>query len=83
MVDGQVNGTNGTHTNGDAAHKSAPSSYALPKSHQDLMEKSLVETDPEIAEIMVRHLHPLPQQQPLTPSVRSGRRYNDSENPSS
>ncbi|KAK4987199.1 Serine hydroxymethyltransferase, cytosolic [Elasticomyces elasticus] len=56
MVDGQVNGTNGTHTNGDAAHKSAPSSYALPKSHQDLMEKSLVETDPEIAEIMRKEI---------------------------
>ncbi|MCJ1375881.1 Serine hydroxymethyltransferase, cytosolic [Loxospora ochrophaea] len=26
--------------------------YALPKSHQDLMEKSLAETDPEITEIM-------------------------------
>ncbi|MCJ1432515.1 Serine hydroxymethyltransferase, cytosolic [Xylographa pallens] len=26
--------------------------YALPKSHQDLLEKSLVESDPEVAEIM-------------------------------
>ncbi|KAJ8063573.1 hypothetical protein OCU04_007442 [Sclerotinia nivalis] len=26
--------------------------YALPKSHQEMLEKSLVETDPEIAEIM-------------------------------
>ncbi|KAF2144770.1 uncharacterized protein K452DRAFT_245888 [Aplosporella prunicola CBS 121167] len=32
------------------------SSYALPKSHQDLMEKSLVETDPEIAEIMKKEI---------------------------
>ncbi|MCJ1421122.1 Serine hydroxymethyltransferase, cytosolic [Xylographa parallela] len=26
--------------------------YALPKSHQDLLEKSLIESDPEVAEIM-------------------------------
>ncbi|MCJ1403340.1 Serine hydroxymethyltransferase, cytosolic [Xylographa trunciseda] len=26
--------------------------YALPKSHQDMLEKSLVESDPEVAEIM-------------------------------
>ena len=26
--------------------------YALSKSHQEMLEKSLVETDPEIAEIM-------------------------------
>ncbi|KAF2086243.1 glycine hydroxymethyltransferase [Saccharata proteae CBS 121410] len=32
------------------------SSYALPKSHQDLMEKSLVETDPEIAQIMEKEI---------------------------
>ncbi|KAL1632997.1 Serine hydroxymethyltransferase, cytosolic [Diplodia intermedia] len=32
------------------------SSYALPKSHQDLMEKSLIETDPEIAEIMKKEI---------------------------
>lgn len=32
------------------------SSYALSKSHQDLMEKSLVETDPEIAEIMKKEI---------------------------
>ncbi|KAF7445179.1 Serine hydroxymethyltransferase [Pyrenophora tritici-repentis] len=31
------------------------SSYALPKSHQDLMEKSLVDTDNEVAQIMVRY----------------------------
>merc|ERR1712093_254088 len=31
-------------------------SYALPQSHQDLMEKSLVETDPEIAEIMEKEV---------------------------
>ncbi|KAK8182041.1 serine hydroxymethyltransferase-domain-containing protein [Phyllosticta capitalensis] len=35
---------------------STMSSYALPKSHQDLMEKSLVETDPEIAEIMKKEI---------------------------
>ncbi|GAB7361366.1 hypothetical protein MBLNU230_g1422t1 [Neophaeotheca triangularis] len=38
-----VNGVNGTHPS---------STYALGQSHQDLMEKSLVDTDPEIAEIM-------------------------------
>ncbi|OCL12485.1 serine hydroxymethyltransferase [Glonium stellatum] len=32
------------------------SSYALPKSHQDLMEKSLVETDPEVAKIMEKEI---------------------------
>lgn len=32
------------------------STYALPKSHQDLMEKSLVETDPEISEIMAKEI---------------------------
>merc|ERR1712093_158578 len=31
-------------------------SYALPQSHQDLMEKSLVETDPAIAEIMEKEV---------------------------
>lgn len=30
--------------------------YALPQSHKDLMEKSLVETDNEVAQIMVRRL---------------------------
>ncbi|KAF2500774.1 glycine hydroxymethyltransferase [Lophium mytilinum] len=30
--------------------------YALPKSHQDLMEKSLVETDSEVAEIMKKEI---------------------------
>ncbi|KAF2661624.1 glycine hydroxymethyltransferase [Lophiostoma macrostomum CBS 122681] len=32
------------------------SSYALPKSHQDLMEKSLVETDPDVAKIMEQEI---------------------------
>ncbi|KAF2278430.1 glycine hydroxymethyltransferase [Westerdykella ornata] len=32
------------------------SHYALPKSHQDLMEKSLVETDPDVAEIMKKEI---------------------------
>ncbi|KAG9192016.1 glycine hydroxymethyltransferase [Alternaria panax] len=32
------------------------SSYALPKSHQDLMEKSLVETDSEIAQLMEKEI---------------------------
>jgi glycine hydroxymethyltransferase len=32
------------------------SSYALPKSHQDLMEKSLVDTDNEVAQIMEREI---------------------------
>ncbi|KAH7345976.1 serine hydroxymethyltransferase [Pyrenochaeta sp. MPI-SDFR-AT-0127] len=32
------------------------SSYALPKSHQDLMEKSLVETDQEVAQIMEKEI---------------------------
>ncbi|KAI9773352.1 MAG: Serine hydroxymethyltransferase, cytosolic [Geoglossum simile] len=30
--------------------------YALPKSHQDLLEKSLKESDPEVAEIMAREI---------------------------
>ncbi|KAJ8110026.1 hypothetical protein OPT61_g7018 [Boeremia exigua] len=34
------------------------SNYALPKSHQDLMEKSLVDTDNEVAQIMVRTRDP-------------------------
>nr|OQO10902.1 Serine hydroxymethyltransferase, cytosolic [Rachicladosporium sp. CCFEE 5018] len=42
-----VNGTNGDH---------ATATYALPKSHQDLMERSLVDTDPEIAEIMEKEI---------------------------
>ncbi|TKX24479.1 serine hydroxymethyltransferase, cytosolic [Elsinoe australis] len=42
-----VNGVNGTHKAG---------SYALPDSHRDLMEKSLVDTDPEIAEIMKKEI---------------------------
>ncbi|KAF2459269.1 serine hydroxymethyltransferase [Lineolata rhizophorae] len=32
------------------------SSYALPKSHQDLMERSLADTDPEVAEIMKKEI---------------------------
>ncbi|CAI9635907.1 serine hydroxymethyltransferase [Alternaria burnsii] len=32
------------------------STYALPKSHQDLMEKSLVETDNEVAQIMEKEI---------------------------
>jgi glycine hydroxymethyltransferase len=32
------------------------SSYALPKSHQDLMEKSLVDTDTEVAQIMEKEI---------------------------
>jgi len=32
------------------------SSYALPKSHQDLMEKSLVDTDQEVAQIMEKEI---------------------------
>jgi len=32
------------------------SNYALPKSHQDLMEKSLVDTDNEVAKIMEREI---------------------------
>merc|ERR1719282_1657470 len=44
MDTNMTNGVNGTH------------SYALPQSHQDLMDKSLVETDPEIAEIMKKEI---------------------------
>ena len=44
-----TNGTNGTHTK-------VSSNYALPQSHQDLMERSLVDTDPEIAEIMKKEI---------------------------
>ncbi|EMD68848.1 hypothetical protein COCSADRAFT_33708 [Bipolaris sorokiniana ND90Pr] len=32
------------------------SNYALPKSHQDLMEKSLVDTDQEVAQIMEKEI---------------------------
>ncbi|GAB7343469.1 hypothetical protein MBLNU457_1490t1 [Dothideomycetes sp. NU457] len=42
-----TNGVNGTHKEG---------TYALPQSHRDLMEKSLVETDPAIAEIMEKEI---------------------------
>merc|ERR1712014_47995 len=44
MDTNMTNGVNGTH------------SYALPQAHQDLMDKSLVETDPEIAEIMKKEI---------------------------
>merc|ERR1711977_579088 len=44
MDTNMTNGVNGTH------------SYALSQSHQDLMDKSLVETDPEIAEIMKKEI---------------------------
>jgi glycine hydroxymethyltransferase len=44
--------TNGTH----ASHGTVPSHYALPQSHADLMQKSLVDTDPEIAEIMTKEI---------------------------
>ncbi|KAK5019986.1 Serine hydroxymethyltransferase, cytosolic, partial [Cryomyces antarcticus] len=37
-------------------HAEPTGTYALPRSHQDLMEKSLVETDPEIAEIMRKEI---------------------------
>ena len=48
-----TNGLTNGHTNG---HTSLPSTYALPQSHADLMEKSLVDTDPEIAEIMKKEI---------------------------
>ncbi|CAK7205614.1 Serine hydroxymethyltransferase, cytosolic [Sporothrix eucalyptigena] len=32
------------------------STYALPQSHREMLEKSLVETDPEVAEIMKREI---------------------------
>ncbi|KAH9819379.1 Serine hydroxymethyltransferase, cytosolic [Teratosphaeria destructans] len=44
-----TNGVNG-HANG-TGH-----SYALSQAHADLMEKSLIETDPEIAEIMKKEI---------------------------
>lgn len=50
---------NGTMANDDPAVRSngaGKHTYALPQSHQDLMEKSLVETDPEIAEIMKKEI---------------------------
>jgi len=43
-MNGHTNGVKDAHTG----------NYALPRSHQDLMEKSLVDTDPDVAEIMVR-----------------------------
>jgi len=33
------------------------STYSLPGSHKDMLEKPLVETDSEVAEIMVSRLH--------------------------
>ncbi|KAK5686147.1 Serine hydroxymethyltransferase, cytosolic [Elasticomyces elasticus] len=54
-MDGSTsNGTNGDHstaTNGSAKH-----TYALPEAHRDLMQKSLVDTDPEIADIMAKEI---------------------------
>lgn len=44
-----VNGVNGVNGH-------APAHYALSQSHKDLMEKSLVETDPAIAEIMEKEI---------------------------
>ncbi|KAK3720658.1 Serine hydroxymethyltransferase, cytosolic [Vermiconidia calcicola] len=41
--------TNG-HSNG------LPASYALPQAHADLMQKPLVDTDPEIADIMAKEI---------------------------
>ncbi|EPQ62625.1 Bgt-748 [Blumeria graminis f. sp. tritici] len=32
---------------------SSVSTYALPESHKQLMEKSLLESDPEVAELMI------------------------------
>src|ERR1700743_3307623 len=42
VPNGHANGVNGT--------------YALPQSHADLMQKSLVSTDPEIADIMTKEI---------------------------
>ncbi|KAK3637009.1 Serine hydroxymethyltransferase, cytosolic [Elasticomyces elasticus] len=54
-MDGSTtNGTNGDHstaTNGTTKH-----TYALPEAHRDLMQKSLVDTDPEIADIMAKEI---------------------------
>lgn len=47
-VNGEANG----HTNGNGVK----GNYALSQSHQDLMERSLVDTDPEIAEIMEKEI---------------------------
>lgn len=52
-----VNGTNGvnghsqTHSN---QFSTQSASYALPQSHRDMLDRSLKETDSEVAEIMVR-----------------------------
>lgn len=45
MASNGVNGANGTHA-----------TYALSQSHRDLMEKSLVDTDPTIADIMAKEI---------------------------
>ncbi|KXL42972.1 hypothetical protein M433DRAFT_297553 [Acidomyces richmondensis BFW] len=46
-----MNGTtNGEHT------QAIPAAYALPQSHADLMQKPLIQTDPEIAEIMEKEI---------------------------
>ncbi|KAK0869503.1 Serine hydroxymethyltransferase, cytosolic [Friedmanniomyces endolithicus] len=60
-TNGEHTATNGTTTNGDHAasngsNGATPHTYALPKSHQDLMERSLVDTDPEIADIMAKEI---------------------------
>ncbi|KAK3671420.1 Serine hydroxymethyltransferase, cytosolic [Recurvomyces mirabilis] len=47
--------TNGVNGNGNEKHTTS-SSYALPQSHQDLMTRSLIDTDPEIAEIMKKEI---------------------------
>ncbi|KAK3113110.1 Serine hydroxymethyltransferase, cytosolic [Teratosphaeriaceae sp. CCFEE 6253] len=59
---------NGTTTNGDHAapngsngtsngtHPTLPPTYALPAAHHDLLQKSLVDTDPEIAAIMTAEI---------------------------
>lgn len=49
----QTNGTNGV--NGDHAAVNG-SNYALSQAHADLMTKSLVDTDPEIADIMTKEI---------------------------
>ncbi|KAF2219410.1 serine hydroxymethyltransferase [Elsinoe ampelina] len=50
MATNGVNGVNGV----DGVHKEG--TYALPAAHRDLMHKSLVDTDPEIAEIMKKEI---------------------------
>lgn len=46
-----TNGINGhSQTNG---FSTTPKSYALPESHRQMLDKSLIESDSEVAEIMV------------------------------